>query len=89
MKITKLDKRHAGGYAFKYCVNFTYKDSQRYADQRAWCWETWGASTELEFYGRTNPKNPHWAWICDNHRVRLYLATDREASHYLLRWGDQ
>jgi len=89
MRITRLTKQFSGHQHFKYCVNYTYKDFQQFVDQREWCWTTWGASSELEFYGRTKTSNTHWAWITDNHRVRRYLATDQEASHFALRWSDR
>lgn len=89
MKLTKLTKQFSGHQYFKYCVNYTYKDYQQYIDQREWCWTTWGPSVELEFYRRNRNPNPHWAWIVDNHRVRLYLGSDQDASYFALRWGGQ
>lgn len=89
MRLKKLDGRHAGSTHFDYFIEYTYKDYQRYADQRAWCWTTWGPSVELQFYKKVQPTNPHWAWINDNYRLRVYLVGEHEASHYLLRWGDQ
>ena len=88
MKIIKLTKQYSGHQYFKYCVNYTYKDFQQFIDQREWCWTTWGPSVELEFYRRTKNANVHWAWITDAHRVRLYLGTEQDASHFVLRWSD-
>lgn len=88
MRLTKLDNRHTGHNNFQYLIDFTYNDQQRFADQRAWCWETWGPSVELPFYNKVRPVNTHWAWAHNNYAVRLYLGGQHEASHYLLRWGD-
>ena len=89
MRITRLTKQFRGHQHFKYCVNFTYKDFQLFVSQREWCWSTWGPSTELEFYSRTKTSNTHWAWICDQHRIRIYLSQDSDASHYALKWSDR
>ena len=86
MRLTKLDSRWKGSGQFKYCVEYTYKDFQEFCSHRQWCWENWGASVEIEFYGRAKPVNIKWCWVCDNYRVRLYFVSDKEASHFTLRW---
>lgn len=83
-KVKTIDGRFAGGKKYKYCVEFFGKTKQDdFCNAREWCWETWGASSELVFIERTNE---NWAWISDNYRTRIYLKTEVELNWYKLRW---
>ena len=84
LKVKKLDSRFAGGYAFKYCIEFNYKQHERFIALRNWCWETWGPSYELKFHKTENPEV--WAWITDNYRTRIYFKSEQEVNWYKLRW---
>jgi hypothetical protein len=86
MKIRKLTKQFSGYSNFKYCVEFTRKDFKKFIERRNWCWEQWGPSCELEFY-RQPDSNEHWCWITDQHRVRIYLVSESEATWYSLKWS--
>ncbi|NDG31918.1 hypothetical protein EB118_17820 [bacterium] len=85
MKIRKLDRRHNGHGYFKYYVQFSYIEPQKFIEHRNWCWQTWGPSCELEFYP-TLPIKPKWAWVKDQYNIRLYLETDSEYAWYGLKW---
>jgi hypothetical protein len=90
MKLKKLTKQYRGHKHFKYCDEFTYKDGQKFMERRTWCWEQWGPSAELDLWQGvfdSPSKNPQWCWITDQHRIRIYLATDAEASWYGLKWS--
>jgi hypothetical protein len=89
MHLIKLDKRHSGGHRFRYSAVYTRADYKEFCAQRQWCWETWGPSVELEFYDRVETRNAQWAWVNDQFKMRICLAGEKEASHYLLRWGDK
>ena len=87
MSIKKLDARYSGGNLFDYCVEFIhYKDGELFCDVRAWCWETWGPSSELKFIRTPNFKK--WAFITDSHRTRIYLSGEQEYSWFILRWSE-
>ncbi len=83
LKIKKIDKRFTGGDKFTYCVDFNFKDSDKFIERRNWCWETWGPSCEYKF---VIGKNVEWCWISDNFRTRLYFKDTAEINWYTLRW---
>lgn len=80
------------GYGnFKYGVNFYGTRDIAFDDVRLWCWETFGASTELDIWeDREGRRNPRWAWdrgqYNKNFRCMIYLSTDAEASLFTLKW---
>jgi hypothetical protein len=89
MKIKKLTRQFSGGDAFTHMVQYIYKDADKFVEHRQWCWETWGASCELEYYHKTGKLNDRWCWMSDysNSRIRIYFASQKEASHFGLRWS--
>ena len=96
MKIKLLDKRMNGYGKFKYGVDFTYNwKGTRFDHARTWCWENYGASVELDIWEDLpeNERNPLWAWDRGQYnksfRCMIYLATDKEANWFRLRWGEQ
>lgn len=87
MKLKKLTKQWAGHQNFKFCTEFTRKDSIKFCQHRNWCWEQWGSSCELDlWYTLENPNN-HWCWITDQHRIRIYFTSESEATWYSLKWS--
>ena len=88
MNIRKLDNRYAGGRQFDYAVEFTYpyKDGQMFCEVREWCWATWGAGRELKFVPVGS--DLVWAFISDNHRIRIYLRGISEVEWFTLRWSE-
>lgn len=87
MKVKKLDRRMKGYGDFSRRVDFFHKDVEQFIAVRKWCWEQWGPSCEIEFYRQQSNKNPSWAWLVDQWRIRIYLATDKEAQWFHLRWN--
>lgn len=78
------------GYGmFKYCVNFNYVTVQDFCDIRKWCSEQWGPSDDLEFIEKIKNPNMAWCWVNDQYTMRIYIATDKEAQWFLLKWGDK
>ena len=86
MKHRKLDRRFSGYKDFKYCVNFSNKELDKFCEIRNWCWEQWGASSELDTWYKIALKNPAWCWQYDQWNTRLYFASDAECQWYLLKW---
>jgi hypothetical protein len=86
MKIKKLDKRHTGHGTFKFMVEFTRNEHKHFFDIRNWCWETWGPACEVDLMNKW-PSALTWAWQNSEWNVRVYLASDKEANWYKLRWG--
>lgn len=95
MRLKKLDRRMNGYGDFKYGVDFNYRaNSTPFDEVRRWCWETFGASTELDIWEvrdrPTDNRNARWAWdrgqYNKTYRCVIYLATDEEASFFTLKW---
>jgi hypothetical protein len=84
MKTGKVTRRHTGSSYFKFYASFFFKEGQDFCAIREWCWSQWGPSCELEFWRQG--KAP-WAWINDQHRIRIYFETDKEYTHFLLKWS--
>jgi hypothetical protein len=89
MKLKKIDRRMNGYGMFKYCVNFNYVTLQNFCDIRKWCSEQWGPSDDLEFIEKIKNPNMAWCWVNDQYTMRIYIATDKEAQWFLLKWGDK
>ena len=89
MKLKKIDRRMNGYGMFKYCVNFNYVTVQDFCDIRKWCSEQWGPSDDLEFIEKIKNPNMAWCWVNDQYTMRIYIATDKEAQWFLLKWGDK
>lgn len=89
MKIKKLTRQYSGSNEFTHMVSYILKDSGMFVKHRQWCWETWGPSCELEYRWRVGTSaNPHWCWMSDTvGRIRIYFASEGEASHFALRWA--
>ena len=85
MKAKKLDRRHSGYSMFKWAIDFTHKENLEFCQIREWLWEQFGPSCELEFCYKFN-KNVDWAWINDQHRLRIYIKSDKEYQWFLLKW---
>jgi hypothetical protein len=93
-KIIKLDRRYNGFGMFKYAVeptNFAKSLRLQLFEVRKWCWETWGASAELDFFvGATGSKlesdNYLWAWDTNFNLRRIYLKSDAELLFFQLKF---
>lgn len=97
MKLKKLDRRNTGYLHWKYYAECESSESRAkimvlFYDWRAWCWEQWGASKELHGYSYydlfdgIHSSNPHWCWLSDGYKPRIYLRGDSEASMFTLKW---
>ena len=85
MRLRTIDRRMNGYGQFKYFVELRKEyDRSAFIAIRNWCWEQWGPSCELEFY--EEEVNPHWAWNVTEFRTRIYIASDKEASWFMLKW---
>jgi hypothetical protein len=70
---------------------------QLFNSWRAWCWESWGASKELEdwlddviYRGEAHElqsHNEHWSWTNTMDQSRIYLRGDAELTLFLLKWS--
>jgi hypothetical protein len=89
MKLKKIDRRMNGYGKFKYCINFNYVTVQDFCDVRRWCSEQWGASDDFEFLEKIKEPNTVWCWVNDQYTMRIYIATDKEAQWFILKWGDK
>lgn len=86
MKVGKLDRRHNGYGTFKHYVKFKIAEVEKFCDVRSWCWDQWGASSELDSYKQLSKKNPAWAWQKDQYVTRLYFSSDAELQWFILKW---
>jgi hypothetical protein len=99
MKFKKLDRRMNGYGDFTYGIDFTSRElaGPAFDEVRQWCWESFGPSTELDIWEvRDRPedtRNDKWAWDRGQYnkswRCIIYLATEKEANWFKLRWGTQ
>jgi hypothetical protein len=89
MKIKKLTRQYSGSNEFTHMVSYILKDTGKFVEHRQWCWETWGPSCELDYRWRVGTlANPRWCWMSDTvGRIRIYFASEGEASHFALRWA--
>jgi hypothetical protein len=99
--IKKTDKRMSGGDRFRYYVDIKLvgfppgspNTINKFFELRSWCWETWGPSREVDQYHikkegwYDQDLSTNWSWINDQHKVRLYLASDAEAALFMLKWS--
>ncbi len=85
MRLKKLDRRMNGYGNFKYATKFRRRaDQDKFIEIRNWCWEQWGPSCELEFWNEQ--RNPAWAWAMTEFETKIYVASEKEASWFTLRW---
>jgi hypothetical protein len=103
----ELDARYKGYPSWKYFVPrpnrislmgtmTRYDSTQLFHSWREWCWQTWGASKELQDWHddlTTRPNSnmvshsENWCWINDSTSTRIYLRGDAELVLFLLRWA--
>ena len=88
MEHRKMDKRMTGHQNFDYYASFfkTTREGQKFCDIRDWCYETWGTSSEYEFWVNRSTPNNFWCWANDEFKIKIYFKTDREYGLFLLRW---
>ena len=62
-----------------------------FQEVRDWCITTWGMSCEREHYltlrAKGHPVNPHWCWHTEFSETKIYIATEKDANWFLLRWA--
>ena len=88
MRIRKLDKRNKGYGQFKYMAIFgSFREKEKFFQIRNWCWEQWGPGCEIDFHSSTTSRSDAWAWLVDDFRMNIYIATDKEYQWFLLRWA--
>ena len=93
LQLRRTDRRMTGHLHFKYYAQADLPSLRRYdrtesykkfCEVRTWCWEQWGASCEVDL----DPTyNPHWGWMVDDYRFRIYLADKNEATLTQLKWS--
>ena len=108
LKVTKTNGKYNCYPEFKYAMSVDYSKrapsrnegillKQEWFTVREWCWETWGASKELEDWlidshlainemDKLVGHNAHWCWQNNNYSTKIYLATDKELNWFKLRW---
>lgn len=64
---------------------------QEYDELRRWCVETWGMSCDRNHYldlkaSEYQELNPHWVWHTEFNELKIYLATEKEATWAKLKW---
>jgi hypothetical protein len=61
-----------------------------FIEVRDWCIQTWGMSCERGIYldlVTDSPKlNTHWSWHTEFGETKIYLASDKEANWFKLKW---
>ncbi len=95
MRITKLDRRYSGNQFFSHMVEPQGCGTERYyqfGPWRDWCWEVFGASSELGFVtvqpsDRGMVSLKPWCWDTEYQHMRLYFRDEATLSSFLLQWS--
>jgi hypothetical protein len=97
--VNKLDRRHNGYKQFTHYITpipqwgigqLEYK--LRFFEWRKWCWETWGPGMEREIaieLGSRQFEVCRWAWHTEDRARRLYFASEKELSWFILTWSSE
>ena len=95
-RITKLDKRHTGYGMFAYYITpvstISLNDKLRFLEWRKWCWETWGMGMERDLaleLGSRQFDVVRWAWDTEFKHRRIYFASEKEFSWFILTWSSE
>lgn len=71
-------------------TDFRTEKIKLFHEIRDWCIATWGMSCEREHYLSLTAKklsaNPHWCWHSDFYETKIYLADEKDANWFKLRW---
>lgn len=87
MKFGKTDRRFSAHPDFKHFISFTSKELKGFNNIRKWCWETFGASSDLDIFHKISDNNQQWCWEYSQWNTRIYFATDKEYQWFLLKWS--
>ena len=94
--VNKLDRRHAGYSQFTHYIvpvwSSRLEDKLRFFEWRKWCWDTWGPGIERDIaiaLGSGQFDVCRWAWHTSDNARRLYFASEKELSWFILTWSDQ
>ena len=100
IRITKLDGRYNGHGLFKYLVQTDSRPNMAFGYRgyikidhlslREWCWQQWGPSCEWGMYHVMQAhecQNTDWCWDADDHKLRILLADDMQATLLSLAFG--
>lgn len=81
---------------FHYCVEFhrnSFHEAVREFNKAIqWCWETYGASLDLQSWKvlrKSDEVNTLWCWENQTnvHANRIYFASSKEVDAFLLKWN--
>jgi hypothetical protein len=97
VKFQKLDARFRSYPNFRWAIDFggfnpwaiqnPNSNCHKYAEIRRWCWEQFGASTELAIWQATDyqVRNPNWCWDFFETKMRIYLS-EETYNWAILKW---
>lgn len=65
---------------------------KKFQEIRDWCISVWGMSCEREHWLTIEEidntgLNAHWCWHSEFYDAKIYLATEKEANWFKLRWA--
>lgn len=93
LKLIKLDSRYSGFPIWQFMAQSNNTQNRLdFHKGRVWCWEQWGPSKELFYFGHTDKydnidcSNNKWCWSTVDRFARIYLRTETEASMFSLSW---
>lgn len=87
----RLDARFTGSNHFTHMVDYKGNIKDRmtlFLHQRRWCWETFGPSSELNFYSLMLDMDelPEWAWQTEHNQIRLYF-NEKQLAWFKIKWS--
>lgn len=90
--VVKMNGRHRGYPQWKYYAEFRWKNHPIFSLSRAWCWETWGPSTEISIMPLLPSteniiSNACYTWDWNDQHKRIYFKSDLELNLFTLKWA--
>ena len=96
-KIKKMDARYNGHRHFSHLVDYggKYGGSLTFQQHRAWLWNTYGPSCEIEAWIRLGKHHTEaidcisneWAWNTEFGNRKLYIGSDEALACFTLKFS--
>lgn len=84
MKVVKTNSRLLEADHFAYYIEFPLHEFAKFQSCRKWCWQTWGASCEFDFWIHNALMNESWCWDTSVSTLRLLIRTEQLLSMCLM-----
>lgn len=96
-KIKKIDARYNGSGYFTHVIDYfgKYNESLSFQQHRAWFWESFGPSCEIEAFmrfGRLHDEpidciSGRWAWNTEYGNRKIYVSDEATLAFFTLKFS--